>query len=263
MVSEEELLARILRVAAAFVKEKGEWTMADVARVAGVSRATLYRCVSSRKRLVALLALHVGVGDEGKPTQPMRERILDGIGELVREVPLSRMTLREIAERAGVGEASVYRVFGSRKELLTAYANERSPKALVSDISLGTGEDVRTSLEALAVSSGLMLLEQGPHVLAGLSMGKEGGEDVAHLLALEAEARETLAGWFASKVASGELRGEPTRLVGSLLGLVAGMMFVERPTSSASVEDMAKEAVSLFLDGCLVRESIEQKGGIQ
>jgi AcrR family transcriptional regulator len=56
--------------------------------------------------------------DRGRPSTPfLRERILSSAMHLFAQTEFDRVTIDEVAERAGVGKGSVYRQFGSKEEL--------------------------------------------------------------------------------------------------------------------------------------------------
>jgi AcrR family transcriptional regulator len=56
--------------------------------------------------------------DRGRPSTPfLRERILSSAMFLFAQTEFDRVTIDEVAERAGVGKGSVYRQFGSKEEL--------------------------------------------------------------------------------------------------------------------------------------------------
>ncbi len=56
--------------------------------------------------------------DRGRPSTPfLRERILSSAMYLFAQTEFDRVTIDEVAERAGVGKGSVYRQFGSKEEL--------------------------------------------------------------------------------------------------------------------------------------------------
>jgi AcrR family transcriptional regulator len=101
-----------------------------------------------------------------------RERaILDSLESLLVEIPLSRLSVGQIAERAGVGRTAFYFYFESRESALTALA--------------------RRSLEPIWEAGGEWLFSEGD-ASAGLSRGLRGVVDLwvakGHLLAALVEA---------------------------------------------------------------------------
>ena len=94
-------------------------TVADFARAAGVSRASFYRHFKSREALLDALDM--------APEPETRERILASAVELIGSTGLNALSMDELAERAGVSRATLYRVFPGKSALLAALIESYSP----------------------------------------------------------------------------------------------------------------------------------------
>jgi AcrR family transcriptional regulator len=116
---------RILRGAARRLATEPRATLHDVAAEAGVSRATVYRYFTSRDELLRALDLEPHPGTE--------ERILAAAAELVGRDGLRNLSMDELAERAGLSRASVYRTFPGKGPLFAALVRTYSPFAIVED----------------------------------------------------------------------------------------------------------------------------------
>lgn len=95
---------------------------APIARIvaeAGVSRATFYRCFGSRAALLEALDL--------EPDPDTGERILAAAIDLLTRDGLRALSMDEVAERAGVSRASVYRRFPGKTALFAALVDVYSP----------------------------------------------------------------------------------------------------------------------------------------
>ena len=92
--------------------------LGTVAREAGISRTTLYRLIPSRDELLRLL--------EVEPDPTARERVLTEAATLIGEHGLSGLTMDDLAARAGISRASLYRLFPSKpavfREMVRAHA---------------------------------------------------------------------------------------------------------------------------------------------
>jgi AcrR family transcriptional regulator len=83
----------------------------------------------------------------GRPPSGGREQILAATLEVLRERGIARLTTREVAQRAGVSEGSVFYHFDDRFGLLRAvFTDSLSPLVEVGLAGL-SGDDVRAALE--------------------------------------------------------------------------------------------------------------------
>jgi len=91
----------------------------DFARAAGTSRSTFYRHFRSREALLEALAV--------APEPGARDRILAAAVEMVGAQGLRSLSMDDLADRAGVSRATVYRVFPGKSPLLMALIESYSP----------------------------------------------------------------------------------------------------------------------------------------
>jgi AcrR family transcriptional regulator len=93
--------------------------MDSVATAAHVSRATFYRHFRSRADLLAALDL--------EPEADSRERVMAAAAELIGRDGLTALSMDEVAARAGISRASVYRLFPGKPALFEAVILAFSP----------------------------------------------------------------------------------------------------------------------------------------
>ena len=93
--------------------------MGQIASAAGVSRTSFYRAFESRDALLEALAF--------APEPGAKERILDAALELVGASGLSALSMDDLADRAQVSRATLYRLFPGKSALFTALVNTYSP----------------------------------------------------------------------------------------------------------------------------------------
>lgn len=148
---------RILDAAPRVLARDSRATVADLARAAGVSRASFYRHFASREALLEALDL--------VPEPGARERILAAAVEMVGAIGLRALAMDELADRAGVSRATLYRLFPGKAALLLALVEAYSPLEPVSRLLQARGDEppgvlmpelARTAYRAVAGRTGLM-----------------------------------------------------------------------------------------------------------
>lgn len=111
----------------------GRPTVHDFAAAAGVSRATFYRAFRSRAELLDAL--------NRRPEPDSRDRILRAAVEMVGARGLAALAMDELAERAGVSRATLYRLFPGKPALFTALVEAYSPLEPVIAVVTGREEE--------------------------------------------------------------------------------------------------------------------------
>lgn len=99
-----------------------------IARRAGVSRATLFRRIGTRRALEQAVRLY-GVDPGIRMT--VRDRAVAAALDLIESNGLESLTVDAIARRAGCAATSVYTQFGGKDDLLSAVFEAYSPLASV------------------------------------------------------------------------------------------------------------------------------------
>jgi len=110
---------RILDQAPTVIARGGKPTVGDFARAAGISRASFYRHFPSREALLAALDV--------TPEPAARERILSAAVDIVGIQGLTALSMDELADRAEVSRATVYRLFPGKAALLASLIEGYSP----------------------------------------------------------------------------------------------------------------------------------------
>ena len=110
---------RILEEAPGVLAKGGKPTVADFAGAAGISRASFYRHFRSREALLDALAV--------APEPGARERILAAAVEMVGAQGLRALAMDDLADRAAVSRATLYRIFPGKGALLTGMLETYSP----------------------------------------------------------------------------------------------------------------------------------------
>lgn len=111
----------------------------------------------------------------------LRERVLDAVGDLLRDRPWARVTMADVAERGGVSRQTLYNAFGSRPELAEAYVAREAAWFLTAvDAAVrGHGAEPR---EALAAAVEIFLSAAGQHPLVRALTADDGSEELLPLV---------------------------------------------------------------------------------
>lgn len=115
---------RILKGARGLLAEGDIPTVAQVTAAAGVSKASFYRAFDSHRALLEALQV--------EPEPAARERILESALAMIGAGGLGTLSMDELAVRAGVSRATLYRLFPGKPALFTSLLRTYSPLEPVS-----------------------------------------------------------------------------------------------------------------------------------
>jgi AcrR family transcriptional regulator len=148
------------------------------------------------------------VADPRRPGRPRDDTIDEGIVaalfELVEDVGLDGVTIDAIAERAGVGKATIYRRWASKEELMVD-----AVAGLVGGLEFPEGDDIReVLLHAFGrirsymskTTAGVIL----PWMIGEVARGSDIGRRYAEAVIIPG--RQALANHIANAIETGELR---------------------------------------------------------
>src|SRR5690242_10073247 len=94
-------------------------SVTELARAAGLSRATVHRHFATRAALLEALDL--------QPQPETSQRVLEAAMELLARDGLAALSMDAVAERAGISRASLYRLFPGKARLFTELVRTYSP----------------------------------------------------------------------------------------------------------------------------------------
>lgn len=123
---------RILSGAKTILIRDDRATVADIAAAAGTSKAGFYREFESRAALIDALDL--------EPEPDSRQRVLEAGFELIGTHGLAAVSLDDVAARAGVSRANVYRLFPGKKAMFVALIRAYSPLEAVASAAKAMSE---------------------------------------------------------------------------------------------------------------------------
>ena len=255
MSCQDALDAQILDAAERLLAAEpgGDFTMEQLAAEASISRATLYRRVGSkaalRQRLAGERGLEIGALDG--PDIPTR--ILQAARIAFGKNGLARTTMEQIADEAGLGVATLYRHFGDRESLISAFFQQHTPQRAFREVALRGSGDIKADLVHL-VTEMLTFLHQNRDMI-WLSLIE--GEATQRLLARLREApegtRSDLVRFLEAAVAGGQLQArDPEQMATALAGMLMTFALEVPILGGPPLEDARQAAefiVALFLSG--------------
>jgi AcrR family transcriptional regulator len=241
----------IADAAARLVAQHGPdgFTMDDLAREAGLSRATLYRQAGSREAVLAALS-EQGV-EVGKRVD-VRDRILAACRAVFTRAGFEAATLEDIAREAGVGPATVYRQFGDKEGLISAFAGHIGPRRAMQEVALHPTGDLRADLERTAATVIRYAAEDLDLLKLAILERMRGGRWAKFLKDSPMRAQTVLTRLLESYAARGALGPEdPRRMAQAFAGML--FAFFVRPMleggPTPDPEETARFVTHVFLDG--------------
>jgi len=245
-----QLEITIIGAAQTLLETVGEgFTMEQLEHQAGVSRATIYRRVGNKEKLLERLAAERG---ETYAREDIRFTILRAAREVFGREGLVAATVDQIATEAGVGVATVYRHFGDKETLVKTFIKEMTPKHAVRELALNPSEDVQADLENL-VGAVLPFFYENRNIFRIVLMGNE--RDRQYLQGLRKRSDSTqdrMAEYFKVQLKAGRLKpvAKPDELALALIGMVIAYGVLGPLHQGRKLEDInatSKLIVRLFL----------------
>jgi AcrR family transcriptional regulator len=222
-------------------------SMDELATRAGVSRATLYRLFGSQQHLLHELGL--------APPPTVRSRVLDTALELVGRHGLAELSMDELATRAGVSRATLYRLVPGKEALFAELVRRFSPFEPIAAVLETAGE--RPPAEVIPAIAQAMAAAMDGHIglllqlLFELSRDRppdpDGGRGTSEDAIQGMRTLPLVAGYLDRQMAAGRLRRmDPVLAMQALAGPI--VMHLLMPASAQSQSGAGHE-VALPLEG--------------
>ena len=209
-------------------------SMDQLAAAAGVSRATLYRLFGNQQHLLHELGL--------QPPPTVRSRILDTALELVGRHGLAELSMDELAARAGVSRATLYRLVPGKEALFAELVQRFSPFEPIAAVLETMGdrppaEVIPTIAQAMAAAMDghIGLLLQLLFEVSRSDPGHHGGADANQDAAQAMRTLPLVAGYLDQQMAAGHLRRmDPVLAMQALAGPVVMHLLMQASAQSQS-----------------------------
>lgn len=182
-----------------------------------------------------------------------RARILAATRQLYASYGTRGTTTREVADRAGVNEATLFRHFGTKTQLLTAMVERYASYDVFPEIMarVATLETIDEQLCELAHSTIAVMKEREDIIRVSLAEEVSNPESMQHAWRAPVEARQMFIAWFDERVRAGDLRGDADWLARTFLSLLFSFVMARRIWADIDLprERSVANIVEIFLNG--------------
>lgn len=180
-----------------------------------------------------------------------RNRILAATRQLFAKKGRRGTTTREIAEIAGVNEATLFRHFGNKDTLIEACAEHYCAAVQLQELLASLSGDLEDDLRRIARS----LADRMEQVrdLIVMSLSDEENETTIGSAAWRGPAaiRQMLVDYMATRVENGELAGDPLLLARFFMGMIFSQVIGRKkfPELAYTLDQVIDFQVRVFLNG--------------
>ncbi len=179
-----------------------------------------------------------------------RTRILAATRELYSRAGTKGTTTREVAELAGVNEATIFRHFGNKKTLLFAMLEEYSKieefRAVLANVPAG----LLPALNHLGVAVVHKMIEKRAMIAVTAAEDAQNGQEECAWQGPSTMVRE-LANFFQTYVDAGTMRGDAVFNARCFMGILYSYVMARKLWGSESPDpsSVVASCVDLFLNG--------------
>ena len=216
-----------------------------------------FTTASSASRPIRVIAHSAKAHHAGTRTVSVgetRERILASARELYERVGSRGTTTRAVANGANVNEATLFRHFGTKRQLISTMIEHFSESSTVADAfgRLDASAPIERQLGDLAAAA-IDSLRRKENLIK-VAMAEEITNPAAHRFAWRAPtaARRLLNEYFAAKTRTGELRGDPDALARTFLSLPFSYVMARalwNEPRDLTQDHVVASMVDIFLNG--------------
>lgn len=229
-----------------------DFTMEQLETASGISRATIYRRLGSKERILQRLAEERGINTGNQAD--VRTRILQAARTVFGRYGLIKTTMEQIAQEAGVGVATVYRHFGDKESLVRAFVQEHTPQRQIAEAIVHPSGDLETDLTQLVVTMLAFLSENRDMIQLSFAESQVTQQYMERLRSVPERTLHHVARYLETQVASGRLPPQynPQELALALLGMILAFAFVAPTYYGIALDEperIGRFIVRLFLSG--------------
>ena len=188
---------------------------------------------------------------QARSPEETRSRILAATRALIAKKGRRGTTTREIAELAGVNEATLFRHFGSKDAIIATTVEHFCPTVELAGVLTGLNGDLESDLRVIGRSM-LERMEQVRDLIVMSLVEEEAGTSVDDAAWRAPSAIKILvADYMAKRVQSGGLAGDPQLLARFFMGMIFAQVIGRKkfPEIEHSTEEILDFQINTFLNG--------------
>jgi AcrR family transcriptional regulator len=185
--------------------------------------------------------------DRSLEMAPTRERILRAAREVFERNGTRGTTTREVADRAGVNEATLFRHFHNKTSLLEAMREWSIDQVGYDEIFDGLGGDLHADLKVICTSLYERMLPN--QALIRISLAEEATEPevVPSCLRGPTEIRQRLASYLQGHIDAGTIHGNARQLAAMIVGMTFALVMKSKRVDWGE-ESNALHLIPAFVD---------------
>ncbi|MBV8637554.1 MAG: TetR/AcrR family transcriptional regulator [Candidatus Eremiobacteraeota bacterium] len=178
-----------------------------------------------------------------------RDRIVSAAREVIARKGKRGATTREIADQAGVNEATLFRHFGNKESLIIAVAKASCPDAKLRDVVSQLHGPIADDLYAIGVA-------MTEHLESMIDMVRWSLVEIDYensIFAKEAwrpqtAVRKVIIDYFAARIEAGEIDGNPDDLAAVFMGMILSRTIAREKFPEAPIYNDTDYAIRLFVN---------------
>jgi AcrR family transcriptional regulator len=184
----------------------------------------------------------------GSSAEETRARIIAAAKAIYEQNGTRGTTTREVAERAGVNEATLFRHFGNKHALLIAMREGACSLAVFESVLASLTGELRSDLRAIAKLLVERMHDQRAMMCISLAEDAQAGSEPEWRGPMQLMVR--LERFFAEQIELGHMRGEANRLSAFFMGMCFSYVVARKVWDSYVIKpDDLDYIVDIFLNG--------------
>jgi len=184
-------------------------------------------------------------------SEETRARIIAAAKEIYEQNGTRGTTTREVAERAGVNEATLFRHFGNKHALLQAMREGACPLRVFESVLASLSGTLRDDLRTIAFA--LVERMHAQRAMLCISLAEDAREQTGECIPEwrgPIELMQRLEGFFSEQIRLGNIRSDARRLAAYFMGMCFSYVIARKLWDSYTIKPSDLDCmVDIFLNG--------------